>query len=74
MRELEEDNMHSFKLKLRDKLVDKICPIGERARKLMDEDEDRVLEIIEQGRIEASAEAEKNMKEVKEGLGVMRSF
>jgi len=30
----ENDNMFSFKEKLSNKIIDKICPIGERAQKL----------------------------------------
>lgn len=36
----EGDNMFAFKEKLTNKLIDKICPIGEKAMKLCAEDED----------------------------------
>jgi len=35
-----EDNMFTFKEKLSNKIVDRICPIGERAKKLCEEEED----------------------------------
>ena len=43
----ENDNMFSFKEKLSDKLVDKICPIGDRALNLCMKEEDMLLEIVD---------------------------
>jgi len=46
--------MFAFKEKLTDKLIDKICPIGERALKMCEDEEDRLLEILDQGAKEAN--------------------
>ncbi len=40
--------MFAFKEKLTDKLIDKICPIGEKAMKMCETEEDRLLEILDQ--------------------------
>ena len=40
-------------------------------QKLLDE-EDRLLELLEQGAKEAREEAEQNIKEIKEALGLIR--
>ena len=45
----EDDNMFQFKEKLSNKLIDKICPIGYKARNLCINDEDMLLEIIDYG-------------------------
>ena len=45
----EGDNMSGFKDKLADLLIDKICPIGERALRMCETDEDRLLEVLDSG-------------------------
>ena len=45
----DDDNMASFKVKLANKIIDKICPIGEKAMKLCANEEDRLLEILDNG-------------------------
>jgi len=45
----EGDNMFAFKEKLTDLMIDKICPIGEQALKLCETEEDRLLDILDQG-------------------------
>jgi hypothetical protein len=50
--------MFAFKEKLSDKLIDKICPIGERAMKLCADDEDQLLEILDTGARKAHLRAE----------------
>lgn len=45
--------MASFKTKLANKIIDKICPIGEQAMKLCAHEEDRLLEVLDQGAKEA---------------------
>jgi hypothetical protein len=45
----EGDNMFAFKEKISDKLIDKICPIGERALKMCADEEDMLLEILDNG-------------------------
>jgi len=49
-----EDNMFRFKEKLSNKLVDKICPIGEKAMDLCIKNEDMLLEIVDRGAKEAN--------------------
>jgi tryptophanyl-tRNA synthetase len=43
----EEDNMFSFKEKLSTKLIDTICPIGDKALELCSKHEDMLLDIID---------------------------
>lgn len=45
----EGDNMFAFKEKISDKIIDKICPIGERALTICEKEEDRLLEILDKG-------------------------
>ena len=45
----EGDNMSAFKDRLTDKLIDKICPIGERAMNMCSNEEGKLLDIIDQG-------------------------
>lgn len=45
----EHDNMFSFKEKVSDKLIDKICPIGEAAMNMCLKQEDKLLEILDLG-------------------------
>ena len=44
-----EDNMASFKTKLANKIIDRICPIGEQAMRMCANEEDRLLEILDEG-------------------------
>jgi len=39
--------MFTFKEKLSNKVIDKICPIGERAMKLCEDKEDYLLDMID---------------------------
>ena len=45
----EGDNMFAFKEKLSNTLIDKVCPIGERALELCEKEEGRLLDIIDEG-------------------------
>lgn len=54
----EGDNMFAFKEKLTDMLIDKICPIGEKALNLCETEEERLLEILDDGAKKAHAKAE----------------
>lgn len=54
----EGDNMFAFKEKLTDKLIDKLCPIGEKAMKMCETEEDKLLEILDQGAKHAHQQAE----------------
>lgn len=50
--------MFAFKEKLTDKLIDKICPIGEKALKMCETQEDQLLEILDLGAHKARVKAE----------------
>jgi len=54
----EGDNMFAFKEKLSNKIIDKICPIGEKAMNLCVKEEDKLLEIIDLGAKKANTQAE----------------
>lgn len=66
----EEDNMYSFKMKLADALIDKICPIGEKYNALLKE-EGYILETLEKGAKEANAQAEKTISQIRKGLKLL---
>ena len=57
--------MFAFKEKLSNKLIDKVCPIGERAMVLMDSDNGRLLEIIDDGGRKANKVAERTLVQMK---------
>ena len=61
----EDDNMFQFKEKLSNKLIDKICPIGDKARNLCVNDEDMLLQIIDDGAKKANLEAERTLAQMK---------
>lgn len=64
--------MFTFKEKLSDKLVDKICPIGERALKMCATDEDKILEILDAGARKANNRAGVTLAKMKEQVGILR--
>jgi tryptophanyl-tRNA synthetase len=49
-----DDNMASFKTKLANKIIDRICPIGENATRMCINQEDWLLEVLDQGAQQAS--------------------
>lgn len=57
----EGHNMFEFKSKLTDKLIDKVCPIGEKAMNMCANEEDKLLEIIDDGARKANKVAEETM-------------
>ena len=61
----EGDNMFAFKEKLSNKLIDRVCPIGEKAMDLCQKDEGRLLEIIDDGARKANADAQKTLVKMK---------
>jgi len=61
----EGDNMFAFKEKLTTLLVDKICPIGERAMTMCLKEEDRLLEILDDGASKANAKANSTLVQLK---------
>lgn len=46
--------MFAFKEKLSNKLVDKICPIGDRALELCEKQEEMLLDIVDDGAKQAN--------------------
>ena len=42
-----DDNMASFKTKLANKIIDRICPIGENAMRMCANQEDWLLEVLD---------------------------
>ena len=61
----EDDNMFSFKEKLSNKLIDKVCPIGEQALELCSKDEDKLLDIVDAGAVKANKVAERTLAQIK---------
>lgn len=68
----EGDNMFAFKEKLTTLLIDKICPIGERAMTMCQTEEDRLLEILDDGARKANAKAESTLVQLKTQIGILR--
>ena len=67
-----EDNMASFKNKLANKIIDKVCPIGEKAMSLCANEEGRLLEILDNGSRQAQLAADQTMVELKKRAGILR--
>merc|ERR1740117_2677912 len=67
----EGDNMFTFKEKLSNKLIDKVCPIGERALTLCEKEEDYLIEVLDQGAKEAQAVAEGTLASFKQQMGIL---
>ena len=61
----EDDNMFSFKEKLSNKLIDKICPIGDKTLDLCRNQEGMLLEIVDMGAKEANEVAERTLSQMK---------
>ena len=57
--------MFSFKEKLSDKLIDKICPIGDKTLDLCLKNEDMLLEIVDKGANEANEIANRTLSKMK---------
>ena len=64
--------MFQFKEKISDKLIDKICPIGEKALTMCEKEEDRLLEILDQGSKTAASKADKTLAAIKAQVGILR--
>ena len=67
-----EDNMASFKTKLANKIIDRVCPIGDKAMTMCATHEDQLLDILDQGAREASKAAELTLLEMKQKTGLLR--
>jgi len=61
----EGDNMFAFKEKISDKIIDKICPIGERALAMCEKEEDKLLEILDHGAKTAAGKADQTLAAMK---------
>ena len=61
----ESDNMFSFKEKLSNLIIDKLCPIGEKAMDLCENSEDLLLEIVDKGAQDANKVAEQTLVQMK---------
>ena len=68
----EGDNMFAFKEKLSNTIIDKICPIGDRALELCEKEEDMLLDIVDQGAREANKLAEQTLLHMKRQVGILR--
>ena len=68
----EEDNMFAFKEKLSNKLIDTICPIGERALKLCETEEDYLLQVLDDGASKAAIVADATLHRLKQQVGILR--
>lgn len=62
--------MFSFKEKLANKIIDKICPIGERAQELCHKEE-VLLDILEKGAADADKVAKRTMTLIKSKLSLL---
>ena len=61
----EADNMFTFKEKLSNKLIDKICPIGEKSLKMCETQEDYLLELLDKGATKAEKVANNTLSKLK---------
>ena len=68
----ENDNMFAFKEKLSNKLIDKVCPIGEKAMDMCANEEDKLLEIIDDGARKATKVADRTLAQMKRQVGLLR--
>ena len=64
-----EKNFH-LKNKLGEALVDSICPVGKKIRKLMD-DKGHLLEVLKKGKEKATIKSEENLKKIREIVGLL---
>ena len=66
--------MFAFKEKLSNKLIDKVCPIGERAIELCEKEEGRLLEILDDGARKADNVAQRTLAQMKSQVGLLRRY
>ena len=64
--------MFAFKEKLSNKLIDKICPIGEKAMAMCAKEEGKLLEIIDDGARKANKVADRTLAKMKKQVGLLR--
>lgn len=68
----ENDNMKSLKEKIGNALVDRICPIGDKTRELLDKREDYLYDVIDKGAKKANDVAEGTLEQAKRQVGIIR--
>ena len=64
--------MFLFKERITSKIVDHICPIGEAALQMIEKEEDRLLELLDEGAREAHQRAEATLLLMKQQMGILR--
>lgn len=64
--------MFSFKEKLSNLLIDRLCPIGEKALDLCQNNEDMLLDVVDQGAKEANKIAEQTLMQMKKQTFILR--
>ena len=64
--------MFAFKEKISDKIIDKICPIGEKALQMCEKEQDKLLEILDLGAKRASVKADQTLAAMKSQVGLLR--
>jgi tryptophanyl-tRNA synthetase len=64
-------NFSTFKIKLSESLIERICPIGNEIRKLL-KDKSYLNKILEKGSKKADLIAKNNLKEVYEIIGLTK--
>ena len=71
LKEFGGKNFSTFKSKLSESIVEKICPIGEEIKKLLD-DKSYLNDILKKGSKRADLIAKKNLKEIYEIIGLTK--
>ena len=71
LKEFGGKNFSTFKSKLSESLIERICPIGDEIRKLL-QDKSYLHEILKQGSKRADLIAKNNLKEVYEIIGLTK--
>ena len=70
LKEMSGKEFSHLKTKLADVLIEVICPIGKKIKQLMD-DKSYLIDVIDKGKEKASIKAEKNLKMVREIVGLL---
>tara|TARA_B100001769_G_C21828193_1_gene449873 strand:- start:81 stop:689 length:609 start_codon:yes stop_codon:yes gene_type:complete len=70
LKEMSGKEFSHLKTKLADVLVEVICPIGKKIKQLMD-DKSYLIDVINKGKERANIKAEKNLKMIREIVGLL---
>ena len=73
LKEFGGKNFSTFKSKLSESLIEKICPIGKEIKKLLN-DKTHLIKILENGSKKANLVAEKNLKDVYNIIGLTKFY